>query len=515
MRLLPSFDQHRRWLALGVLVPFGMLIVSGLMLLDMRKDAWLKAEHTSRNLLQVMERDIARNVEIFDLSLRAVVENLRMPGVAELALELRQLVLFDRAASAKDIGVLLVIDEKGDVAIDAASVVPRKANYLDRDYFQAHKLRNDLGLYIGTPLVSRLTGARMIPLSRRISKPDGSFGGVVLGTMQLSYFSKILSQISLGQDDAINLYHRDGTRIMRHPFVESDIGANIAGASTFDRFAREGRGTFIDTSVRDGVERHYTFTQIGDFPLILNVALATKGIEATWLAKAAVIGTVVLMLCGINFGLSLMFVVELRRRTAVQAQLTWMSRTDFLTGLPNRRRFDEAFAQAWESARWKRTALSLLIIDADHFKRINDRYGHAIGDEVLQKFALRLAVSVHRPEDLVCRIGGEEFVVLLPETEQAGALRIAEKIHEEVSALAVAAAGIAPGTFTVSIGLATLEPERPDLGAPIDLYRLADAALYEAKAGGRNQTRCAEPYAEVVARKRTVLRVLHGTSASA
>ena len=510
-RLLDYFDNSRTWIALGVLAPIGMLLVSGIMLLDLRRDAWEKAAQTSKNLLQLMERDIVRNAELFDLSLRAVVDNLKKPGVTELAPELRQLVLFDRAAAAKDVGVMLVLDEKGDVAIDAAGVVPRKANYIDREYFQAHKLRADLGLYVGKPLVSRLTGARMIPFSRRISKPDGSFGGVVLCTLELSYFNRLFDRLGLGRRGAINLYHRDGTRITRNPFVEADIFANIAGAPTFDRFAREGSGTFVATSVRDGVERHYTFMPIGNLPLILNVALATDEIEEKWRVKAIVISCIVLILCGLTIGLSLLFGRELRRRTAVEAQLAWLSQTDPLTDLPNRRRFDEIFARAWEGSRRQGTSLSLLVIDADHFKRINDRYGHATGDEVLKGLAHGLLASVHRPEDLVCRIGGEEFAVLLPDTDRCGALRIAQKIHDEVSGLAIAAVGIGLGSVRVSIGLATAEPGRPDLAAPTDLYHLADAALYEAKAKGRNQTYCAEPYDAPSSRRKGVLRMVTTT----
>ena len=92
----------RTWIATGVLAPIGMLTVSGLMLLDLRRDAWDKAEQTSRNLLQVIERDIARNVEIVDLTLHAVVDNLKAPGVAAATPEMRQLILFDRAATARD-----------------------------------------------------------------------------------------------------------------------------------------------------------------------------------------------------------------------------------------------------------------------------------------------------------------------------------------------------------------------------------------------------------------------------
>ena len=500
-RLVRGLHSARTWTVFGILAPIGMLVVSGLMLLDLRHDAWEKAEQTSKNLLQVIERDIARNVEIIDLSLRGVVENLKAPGVADASPELRQLVLFDRAATARDMGVMLVLDENGDSIIDAAAVPARRTNNADRDYFQAHKARADLGLYISRPLVSRLTGTRMVVLSRRINKPDGSFGGIVLGTLKLSYFSGLFNHIGLGSKGAINLYLRDGTRIMRHPYAEADIGVNIAGTPNFDRFVREGQGSFVGTSVRDAVVRHYAFTGIGDWPLVLNVALATDEIEAGWRAKALVIGLVVLTLCGLTIGLALLFGRELRRRAAIQAELARLSQTDALTGLPNRRRFEEVSARAWESALRSGTPLSLLVVDADHFKCYNDRYGHAVGDEVLKGLARCLSASVHRPEDLVCRVGGEEFVLLLPATDQAGALRIAERVHAVVSALAIVATGIGPGTVTVSVGLASAVPNASGSMAMLDLYRRADAALYEAKAGGRNQTRCAEPDGATVQQK--------------
>ncbi|BAQ47627.1 MULTISPECIES: sensor domain-containing diguanylate cyclase [Methylobacterium] len=485
-RLARRLGSTRTWIALGVLAPVGMLLVSALMLLDLRRDAWDKAEQTSQNLLQVIERDIARNVEVIDLSLRAVVDNLRVPGVEALSPEMRQLVLFDRAATARDIGVMLVLDENGDSVIDANAVPARKANYADRDYFQAHKARADIGLHISKPLVSRLTGARMVVLSRRLAKPDGSFGGIVLGTLQLAYFSRLFDRIGLGQGGAINLYLRDGARLMRHPYDEADIGVNIVGAPTFERFVREGRGSFVATSVRDGVERHFAFTQVGDLPLVLNVALATADIEAGWRAKAAVITAVVVVLCGLTACLSLLFGRELRRRAEMQAELAQMSLTDALTGLPNRRRFEGTFEHAWKSARRTGKPLSLLVVDADHFKRYNDLHGHAVGDAVLKGLARCLSASVHRPDDLVARVGGEEFVVLLPDTDESGAERVADKVHAAVASLSVEAGRIEPGTVTVSVGLAT------ETGVAFERagaqYEAADAALYEAKATGRNRT---------------------------
>ena len=192
LRRLPhAFQSSHTWIALSVLAPIGMLIVSGLMLLDLRRDAWDRSEQTSRNLLQIIERDIARNFEIIDLSLQAVVDNLRAPETAEASPRARQMILFDRAATAKDLGVMLVLDETGDSIFDASAVPARKVNNADREYFQAHKARADLGLYISKPVISRLTGAPIVVLSRRINKPDGSFGGIVLGSLKLSYFTRL------------------------------------------------------------------------------------------------------------------------------------------------------------------------------------------------------------------------------------------------------------------------------------------------------------------------------------
>ncbi len=276
----------RTWLALGVLAPVGMLVVSALMLLDLRRDAWDKSEQTSKNLLQVIERDIARNVELIDLSLQAVVDNIRAPETVEASPRARQLILFDRSATAKDLGVMLVIGADGDIAVDAQALPPRKGNYADREYFTVHKARRDVGLYIGRPLVSRLTGERMLPFSRRINNPDGSFAGVALATLKLSYFVRLFDRIGLGRDGAINLYLRDGTRVARHPPSKPTSGRTSPAPGTSTASSARATATFVAPSVRDGVERHYAFTQVGDLPLVLNVAVATDEVEAAWRGKA-------------------------------------------------------------------------------------------------------------------------------------------------------------------------------------------------------------------------------------
>lgn len=487
----PAPPASRHWSLLGILAPLGMLLICALMLYDMRSDAWDKATQTSRNLLQVIERDVARNIEIIDLSLRAGIDNLSAPGLSELTPEMRQLVLFDRATNASDMGLMLVLNEKGDVIFDSHAVPARTLNNADRDYFRAHAADANLGLVISRPVFSRLLKVPIIVLSRRINKPDGRFGGIVSASLKLSYFSRLFANLGLGAQGAINLYLRDGTRFMRYPYAATDIDVDVSGAETFRRFIEDGDSTFVGVSPRDGRRRFYTYTWVGSLPLLLNVALSVDEIEAEWRVKARVIGLMVLVLCGLTMGLSVLFGRELRQRARMQAELARLSLTDVLTGLANRRRFEEEMALSWSGPVDPARPHALLVIDVDHFKAINDRYGHATGDGVLQGLASCLTASVHRPGDLVCRVGGEEFVMLLPETDEAGAWRIADKIHAEVSRLGVAAAGIAPGAITVSIGLAGTRSLADQLTRPSELYRLADIALYEAKAAGRNRTHAA------------------------
>jgi diguanylate cyclase (GGDEF)-like protein len=158
------------------------------------------------------------------------------------------------------------------------------------------------------------------------------------------------------------------------------------------------------------------------------------------------------------------------------ARLQRLSMLDGLTGIANRRRFDEALDVEWRRALRSGAPLSLLMIDIDAFKPYNDAHGHQAGDDCLCRVGAILVESLHRAGDLVARYGGEEFVVLLPETDREHAAGIAEMLRERVAAGA---------PVTISVGVSTLVPELG--GAAFVLIAEADAALYEAKRSGRNR----------------------------
>ncbi|HEY0063295.1 MAG TPA: diguanylate cyclase [Telluria sp.] len=158
---------------------------------------------------------------------------------------------------------------------------------------------------------------------------------------------------------------------------------------------------------------------------------------------------------------------------------------DGLTGIANRRRFDDALNSEWQRGQRDRTALSLLICDVDCFKAYNDQLGHPAGDLCLKKVAAVLTENLKRPADLAARYGGEEFALLLPDTPGAGALTVAESCRSHLQALAIAHGGAAGGVVTMSIGVATLMPGTDSSAA--QLVAAADSAMYAAKNGGRNR----------------------------
>ncbi len=171
------------------------------------------------------------------------------------------------------------------------------------------------------------------------------------------------------------------------------------------------------------------------------------------------------------------------------AQLQEHSITDALTGLRNRRYFDEVLAREWSAAIRGGSGISLILADVDHFKRYNDRYGHPRGDECLGLVADALDTMVQRPNDCVARYGGEEFAMILPDTCAGDALALAEAAGERVLAMGIAHEG-SPShrQVTMSFGVATLHPQ-PHQHLQV-LISGADQALYEAKAQGRNRVSC-------------------------
>jgi diguanylate cyclase (GGDEF)-like protein len=185
---------------------------------------------------------------------------------------------------------------------------------------------------------------------------------------------------------------------------------------------------------------------------------------------------------------------DVTERKALEDQLTAMATKDGLTGLANRRSFDETLAREWRRSVREMAQMSLLLLDLDHFKGFNDAYGHLVGDDCLRTVAAALQSLALSPGDLIARYGGEEIAIILAQADAQGAAAVAERARAAIEALALPheATSVPGKVVTASIGAATAVVRTGgSAGMPHALLAAADRALYQAKAGGRNRVETA------------------------
>ncbi|MGQ7861254.1 diguanylate cyclase [Pseudomonas sp. 32A] len=444
------------------------------------------AQRSANNITQLIDADVLRNVELYDLSIKGLIAATERSDLAGVSASIRHLVLFDRSEAAPYKGDILLLDKKGDVIADSSLLTPKVANFADRDYFQAHRQNPDLGLFISRPFMARCVCEDQwrIAFSRRVSGPDGRFLGVAVASMRLSYFQQLFRSLNIGNDGTINLINQQGILLAQQPLLERDmIDKDLSQRPNVARILQERDGNFRGTSSVDEEDRLYTFSTVGDLPLVVVVALSTNDIFAPWKRAALLISGATGVLCIGLLWLTWMLCMELRKRHRAEQVLSELAATDALTGLANRRTLDQRLRLEWDRAQRSAEPLTVLMIDVDHFKAFNDRHGHQGGDEALRTVARVIESNIRRPADLAARYGGEEFAVVLPHTDSQGARVIAEHMRSSVEHLPRVGGDTVP--ITVSIGLSTwTKNSRTTLE---ELLLNADQALYEAKHTGRNR----------------------------
>ncbi|HVC63251.1 MAG TPA: ATP-binding protein [Acetobacteraceae bacterium] len=293
-------------------VTLGFVLICSVVLLDARRDATAQAATAARNIAASVAQDVARNLDLYDLSLQAVVQGLQFPGVMALNPELRQMILFDRAAKAPYFSFINALDEHGTVIADSQSPTPRGGNFAGRDYFRAQRKDARDQVFIGRPFLTGPGQPATIPISRRMSHPDGSFAGVVVGTLRLAYFRDLFARLMLGPHATIELLRADGMILMRLPFHADDIGRMLPANAPF--FAAPDGGYVDAEDPTDHQRRRFLFQRIGTLPLVVGVGLADADIYAAWRGKAEAIGGVVAALAAIDFLLLLVVRYALVRR---------------------------------------------------------------------------------------------------------------------------------------------------------------------------------------------------------
>lgn len=460
----------------------GFCGICGYELFQARISTWERAADSAGSLVAAIEADLMRNIESIDVSLRGVLENYPYPGLEAMEPELRQLVLFDRSASVRGLGAILVLDEDGNTKFDSRSADLKAQNLSDRSYFWTHRDNANAGLFISEPMLARSTEQWFVGISRRISKKDGSFGGVAVASLRLSFFQELFQRLHLDGRSNVTLALMDGTILVRWPNAAPYVGMNIKNAEIYKHLQKSRTGYFETNSVTDGERRLVAYSQVGDFPLVIGIGQATSSIYKNWKENAYVIAMGIVALLLISVCQSLYLNSEFEKRQRAEEELASLAMTDGLTGLSNHRHFNLVLEREWARSVRAGESLSLLMVDTDKFKEYNDRNGHLAGDALLKAISFAIRENISRSTDCGARYGGDEFSVLLPNTPLRGAIVLAESIRRDF--LAFYQKGKIESS-SLSIGIACLTPAFGDESRR--LVQAADAALYKAKELGRNR----------------------------
>jgi len=363
------------------------------------------------------------------------------------------------------------------------SLPPDERALGDKDYFRAAIGGDQRHFHIGAPEIEAPGAAWRIPVAHRLTRQMPGVAALV-ATVELSTLVSLYEEVRIRPGGAIVLLHRDGTLLARAPHDERLVGASLAGGQLYrDLLPRAERGFGrIERTLTDGMEKYVAYSALGDLPLVMAVSAATGDVLAPWRRQV----TVVTVLAAVISLAALLVAVRLAQvlgeLSARNEELLQLTTTDPMTGTGNRHHFLTVFAREFARARRHGSALSLMILDLDFFKQINDGYGHATGDEALRAFA-RATAGCLREIDAIGRLGGEEFAILLPGTAAEAAQAVAERVRKAVARIAIDSEG-STVRFTASIGLTEVADEDESVD---DVLGRADAALYTAKAAGRNR----------------------------
>jgi diguanylate cyclase (GGDEF)-like protein len=452
------------------------------------------------NMAKTLSSNSENTFKLADTVLVDVIERLEQDGTGAVPLARLHTVLQMHTKEIPLLDGIFVFGEHGQMYVNSQTKPIPNLNNADREYFIFHHANSERGPHIGVPLRSRTTGDWIIPISRRFNHADGSFAGVVVAAIKLAHFKQMYESIDVGNTGTIFLALDNGTLLLRRPFKENEITANISDGPFFKVYRTKGPiGTAMLTSGMDNITRLYSYRHLDNYPLIVGAALSKKEILADWRTSTyhTFIGIGILVTA--LFLLGLYLIRQIRIREQVEAELRDSKRAlerenlalgnlalhDGLTGLANRRQFESALNTEFKRAARSGDSISLVILDVDYFKQFNDLYGHPAGDECLRQIGDAIHASLNRAGDLAFRYGGEELGVLLPQTNLTGAIKIAEKIRCAVKNLKVPHSGNPAKVVTISGGVAEYVPGK-EKTSPVDLIRAADKALYEAKAHGRN-----------------------------
>jgi diguanylate cyclase (GGDEF)-like protein len=364
-----------------------------------------------------------------------------------------------------------------------------------RPFYQQFMSSSEQGLFIGEAVLSREVKRWRIPTLWRLQTPVRDIQAVFAG-IDLNRLGALHEQMRLQPNGSILLVRSDGIVLSRTPYVQEVIGRDLSKGRGFaTEYGVKPRGAYIsEAGIGDGMQRLTSYQRLDDYPLIVLVNRPLDDVLAVYNVRRDIVfgAAAVLTLLALAFTWVLWRSQHALR--TVQQNLQRLEATDSLTGVMSRRAFLDAAQREFARARRYARPTAVLIFDLDHFKRINDSHGHAVGDTVLRECAAAWK-TVLREQDLLGRIGGEEFCAVLPETPKAAAAQAAERLRKAVLPLRFHGRDRV-FSVSVSVGMTMLARGDEELAQAMER---ADRAMYLAKERGRDCVECIEePHLTVV-----------------
>lgn len=433
---------------------------------------------------------------------------------------------------------IVYIDKDGYVKLDTAYeqtvITDESINVADREYFQLAKLGDKVVYNI---IEKQTTGDPAVIFSTPVLTRDNEFNGVLLTAVHLDKVIELLSETIQGETGEITLTNNQG-EIILHLTKDSaetlltESGTHRIDGELFHHLGKEANEGFVEYKDETNKATYSAFSPLLNDQFILINEIDKSEVLAPHNRMVMIMFMITMIIIIGAFALFypvtqrllqpfryLVFAINRMKRGRYNTQLDsdkfktspqelqqmmhvfnemavaiqenkkllkTLSNTDGLTGVANRRLFEDSLTEKWDRCLQQRKPISLLFIDIDFFKKYNDSFGHQEGDACLIKIAQALDEVVEKPNELVARYGGEEFVITLPNAPSAEAGLMAEKVQAKIKDLRIQRSPNESEKFvTVSIGVATLIPTT--LNTKESLIQIADQALYDAKSQGRNK----------------------------
>ncbi len=463
------------WISVGI-IALGMLLGGRWAEQRLYDEAFAKATQEAQLANDTFVEHTHQVMREIDTSLRAVREYYQRSGsVTETERFIARLQLDKNL-----IEDVFLIDAEGQIVIPAADRA-KGLSALSRDYFLAQQDATDDRPFLSPVSRGRVTGKNQFRLSRRLTSADGGFAGVVMIPVEPSAFSQHFKPFLTTSDSAAALLGtHDQLLRARTPEPNDAAWQKPVQSKLWAALEKAPSGQFLSSGAVDAVERRAFFKKVGDYPLVMVTGFTDGDVQrklARQMQLLHVVGGAILLVIAI---LATSITLIHGQREAMRRLAT----TDALTGLNNRRHLIDSGEAEFARAERYGHPLALMMIDIDHFKTINDTWGHPTGDRTLVTLSATLR-DILRTQDIVGRFGGEEFLVILPATEREGARALAERIRRQIDEhVSVQTEGDTSIWFNISVGIAAFSAEDASFA---HLLSRADRALYAAKAGGRNR----------------------------